>query len=430
MLRYPPLSAENYIRNRAAFAEALSSGAMALFSSNDVYPTSADGTLPFRQDSNMLHLTGVDQEETVLLLFPDAHNPADREILFVTETNEEIAIWEGAKLTKAEATTQTGVKQVQWLSMLERTIQRLVTECSCCYLHQNEHTRAKVVVETREARFNTWFTETYPHVRIERAAPILHRTRSVKSPEEIERMRQACGITRDGFHRVMNFLKPGVTEYEVEAEYLHEFVRKGSRGFAYTPIVASGANACVLHYIENSAVCQEGDVLLMDVGAEYGNYASDMTRCLPVSGRFTDRQRKVYDAVLSVMRDATKLLRPGVSLHEYHKQVGELMTEQLLVLGLIDQHDVAKQNPAWPAYKKYFMHGTSHFIGLDVHDVGLWHEPIRAGHVFTVEPGIYILEEGLGIRLENDIVVTEDGFDDLMGDIPLDAEAIEDAMNS
>ena len=430
MLRYPPLSAENYIRNRAAFAEALSSGAMALFSSNDVYPTSADGTLPFRQDSNMLHLTGVDQEETVLLLFPGAHNPADREILFVTETNEEIAIWEGAKLTKAQATAQTGVKQVQWLSMLERTIQRLVTECTCCYLHQNEHTRAKVMVETREARFNTWFTETYPHVRIERAAPILHRTRSVKSNEEIERMRHACGITRDGFNRVMNFLKPGVTEYEVEAEYLHEFVRKGSRGFAYTPIVASGANACVLHYIENSAVCQEGDVLLMDVGAEYGNYASDMTRCLPVSGRFTDRQRKVYDAVLSVMRDATKLLRPGVSLHDYHKQVGELMTEQLLGLGLIDQHDVAKQNPAWPAYKKYFMHGTSHFIGLDVHDVGLWHEPIRAGHVFTVEPGIYILEEGLGIRLENDIVVTEDGFDDLMGDIPLDAEAIEDAMNS
>ncbi len=430
MLRYPPLSAENYVRNRAAFAEAMSTGAMALFSSNDIYPTSADGTLPFRQDSNMLHLTGVDQEETVLLLFPNAHNPADREILFVTETNAEIAIWEGAKLTKAEATAQTGIRHVQWIGNLERTIQRLVTECSCCYLHQNEHTRAKIVVETREARFNRWFCETYPQVRIQRAAPILHRTRSVKSAEEIERMRHACGITRDGFNRVMNFLKPGVTEYEVEAEYLHEFVRKGSRGFAYTPIVASGANACVLHYIENSAVCKDGDVLLMDVGAEYGNYASDMTRCLPVSGRFTDRQRKVYNAVLSVMRDATKLLRPGVSLHDYHKQVGELMTEQLLGLGLIDKHDVAKQNPAWPAYKKYFMHGTSHFIGLDVHDVGLWHEPIRAGHVFTVEPGIYILEEGLGIRLENDIVVTEDGFDDLMGDIPLDAEAIEDAMNS
>ena len=403
---------------------------MALFSSNDVYPTSADGSLPFRQDSNMLHLTGVDQEETVLLLFPQAHNPADREILFVTETNEEIAIWEGAKLTKADATAQTGVKQVQWISVLERTLQRLITECSCCYLHQNEHTRAKVLVETREARFNAWFTGAYPHIRIERSAPILHRLRSVKSTEEIERMRHACGITRDGFQRVMQFVKPGVTEFEVEAEYLHEFVRKGSRGFAYTPIVASGANACVLHYIENSAVCNDGDVLLMDVGAEYGNYASDMTRCLPVSGRFTDRQRKVYGAVLSVMRGAMKLLRPGVNLHDYHKQVGELMTEQLLGLGLIDKHDVAKQNPAWPAYKKYFMHGTSHFIGLDVHDVGLWHEPIQPGHVFTVEPGIYILEEGLGIRLENDIVIREDGFDDLMGDIPLDAEAIEDAMNA
>jgi len=297
-------------------------------------------------------------------------------------------------------------------------------------LHQNEHTRAKVVVETREARFNKWFTETYPHVRIERSAPLLHRLRSIKSEEEIERMRHACNITRDGFNRVMKFVKPGVTEFEVEAEYLHEFIRKGSRGFAYTPIVASGANACVLHYIENSAECKAGDVLLMDVGAEYGNYASDMTRCLPVSGRFTDRQRKVYDAVLSVMRDAMKLLRPGVSLHEYHKEVGELMTAQLLGLGLIDKHDVDKQNPAWPAYKKYFMHGTSHFIGLDVHDVGLWHEPIQAGHIFTVEPGIYIQEEGLGIRLENDIVIRENGFDDLMGDIPVDAEAIEDAMNS
>lgn len=430
MLRYAPLSAENYVRNRKAFTDALQPGAMALFNSNDIFPTSADGTLPFRQDSNMLHLCGVDQEDTVLLLFPDAHNPADREILFVTETNEEIAVWEGAKLTKEEATAQTGVAQVQWLSMMERTIQRLVTECTCCYLHQNEHTRAKVLVETREARFNKWFTATYPHVRIERSAPILHRTRAVKSEEEIGRMRHACGITRDGFNRILGFVKPGVMEYEVEAEYLHEFVRKGSRGFAYTPIVASGANACVLHYIENSAECRAGDVLLMDVGAEYGNYASDMTRCVPVSGRFTDRQRKVYDAVLSVMRDAMKLLRPGVSLHEYHRQVGDLMTAQLLGLGLIDRHDVEKQNPAWPAYKKYFMHGTSHFIGLDVHDVGLWHEPIAEGHIFTVEPGIYIREENLGIRLENDIVVRRDGFDDLMGDIPVDAEAIEEAMNA
>ena len=313
--------------------------------------------------------------------------------------------------------------------MLERTIQRLVTECSCCYLHQNEHTRAKIVVETREARFNQWFCETYPHVRIERAAPILHRTRSVKSAEEIERMRHACGITRDGFNRVMNFLKPGVTEYEVEAEYLHEFVRKGSRGFAYTPIVASGANACVLHYIENSAVCQDGDVLLMDVGAEYGNYASDMTRCLPVSGRFTDRQRKVYDAVLSVMRDATKLLRPGVSLHDYHKQVGELMTDSSSGWASSTSTTSPSRIPPGPPTRSTSC--TARLTSSDsTSTMWAWHEPIRAGHVFTVEPGIYILEEGLGIRLENDIVVTEDGFDDLMGDIPLDAEAIEDAMNS
>ena len=243
-------------------------------------------------------------------------------------------------------------------------------------------------------------------------------------------MQRACDITKAGFDRVLQFVKPGVMEYEIEAEFMHEFLRRGSRGFAYTPIIGSGFNACVLHYIENASECQAGDVILMDVGAEYGNYASDMTRCVPVSGRFTDRQRAVYNAVLSVMKDAMNLLRPGVSLHDYHKQVGELMTAQLLDLKLIDRHDVEKQNSAWPAYKKYFMHGTSHFIGLDVHDVGHWHEPIGAGHVFTVEPGIYIREENLGIRLENDIVITEDGFHDLMAHIPLEADAIEEAMNA
>jgi Xaa-Pro aminopeptidase len=258
----------------------------------------------------------------------------------------------------------------------------------------------------------------------------MHRIRAVKAPAEIEQMQRACNITKAGFERVLGFVKPGVKEYEIEAEYAHEFLRRGSRGFAYTPIIASGFNACVLHYIENAAVCHQGDVLLMDVGAEYGNYASDMTRCIPVSGRFTERQKNVYNSVLRVMRSAMALLRPGVSLHEYHRQVGELMTKELLDLKLIDRHDVEKQNPDWPAYKKYFMHGTSHFIGLDVHDVGLWHEPIRAGHAFTVEPGIYIREEALGIRLENDIVVTHDGFVDLMADIPLESAHIEDLMNA
>ena len=331
---------------------------------------------------------------------------------------------------RAQATQETGIANVQWTSALERTLHRLMAEAQALYLNDNQHTRARLTVETRNDRENATLRAKYPNHEIERSAPILHSIRAVKRPHEVDQMQRACDITKAGFERVLRFVKPGVMEYEIEAEFMHEFLRRGSRGFAYTPIIGSGFNACVLHYIENSAECQAGDVILMDVGAEYGNYASDMTRCIPVSGTFTPRQRAVYNAVLSVMQDAMKLLRPGVSLHDYHKEVGDLMTAQLLDLKLIDRHDVEKQNPAWPAYKKYFMHGTSHFIGLDVHDVGHWHEPIAPGHVFTVEPGIYIREEKLGIRLENDIVITEDGFHDLMGHIPLEAEAIEEAMNS
>lgn len=402
---------------------------LALFFSNDIYPTSADGTLPFKQAADAFYLSGVDQEETVLLLFPDAHNPADREILFSLETSEELAIWHGAKLTKQEATEQTGIQNVQWLGNLDSTLHRLMAEAEALYLNDNQHTRANSPVQTREMRENDRIRAKYSNHTILRSAPILHKIRSIKSDEEIVQMQRACDITKAGFDRVLQFIKPGVMEYEIEAEFMHEFLRRGSRGFAYTPIIGSGFNACVLHYIENQSECKEGDVILMDVGAEYGNYAADMTRCVPVSGKFTARQKAVYNSVYSVMQDAMKLLRPGVSLHEYHKEVGELMTKQLLDLKLIDKHDVEKQNPAWPAYKKYFMHGTSHFIGLDVHDVGLWHEPIQEGNVFTVEPGIYIREENLGIRLENDIVIKKDGFHDLMGHIPLKAEEIEDEMN-
>ncbi len=402
---------------------------LALFFSNDIYPTSADGTLPFKQAADAFYVSGVDQEETILLLFPDAHNPADREILFSLETSEELAIWHGAKLTKEEATEQTGIQNVQWLGAFDSTLHRLMAEAETLYLNDNQHTRANSPVETREMRENDRIRAKYPNHTICRSAPILHKIRSVKSDEEIVQMQRACDITKAGFDRVLQFVKPGVMEYDIEAEFMHEFLRRGSRGFAYTPIIGSGFNACVLHYIENQSECKDGDVLLMDVGAEYGNYAADMTRCIPVSGKFTARQKAVYNAVYSVMQDAMKLLKLGVSLHEYHKEVGELMTKQLLDLKLIDKHDLEKQNPAWPAYKKHFMHGTSHFIGLDVHDVGLWHEPIQEGNVFTVEPGIYIREENLGIRLENDIVIKKDGFIDLMGHIPLQAEEIEDAMN-
>lgn len=429
-MRYTPLSSDLYISNRKRFMQEMKPGGLAVFFSNDIMPTSADGSMPFKQATDLFYLTGVDQEESILIVFPDSHLARHREVLFVRETNDEIAIWEGAKLNKAQATSVSGIATVYWSQDFTRILHQLIAECSCLYLNSNEHARASSEVQTRQDRLNAGLRLKYPNYVIERSAPIMHRIRSVKSGEEIEQMQKACDITKAGFERVLKFVQPGVMEYAIEAEYAHEFLTRGSRGFAYTPIIASGFNACVLHYIENDAPCKAGDVLLMDVGAEYGNYASDMTRCIPVSGRFTARQRAVYDGVLRVMRGAMTLLRSGVSLHDYHREVGELMTRELLELKLIDAHDVAKQNADWPAYKKYFMHGTSHFLGLDVHDVGLWHEPIKSGQVFTVEPGIYIREESLGIRLENDIVITEKGFIDLMADIPLDAEAIEEAMNA
>lgn len=428
-MRYQALSKDLYIRNRHRFAKELMPGGLALFNSNDIYPTSADGTMPFRQHSDIFYLSGVDQEESILLIFPDSFHAHHREVLFLRETNDEIAIWEGAKLSKEQAAEVSGIKSVYWLGDFEKVLQGLLAEASCVYLNNTEHTRASIEVETREKRFSKWFREKYPHHRIERSNPILHRVRAIKDKEEVEQMQRACKITKAGFERVLSFIRPGVMEYEIEAEYAHEFLRRGSRGFAYTPIIASGFNACVLHYISNDAPCKDGDVILMDVGAEYGNYASDMTRCVPVNGRFTPRQKAVYNAVLRVMKGAMSMLKPGVFMHDYHKAVGELMTKELLELKLIDHHDVEKQNPGWPAYKKYFMHGTSHFLGIDVHDYGDWTLPVAEGNVFTVEPGIYIREENLGIRIENDILITKDGFRDLMGEIPIEADDIEDRMN-
>lgn len=429
-MKYQQLSRDLYIKNRKKLADRMLPSSVAVFNSNDIYPTGADSTLPFSQHGDIFYLSGVDQEESILLLFPDSSNPKHREILFLKETNEEIAIWEGAKLDKKQAYELNGISTVYWLQDFEKIFKTIMAEADLMYLNTNEHTRANTEVETRSDRFNKWLLAEYPAHKKERIAPLMHRLRSVKEAEEIEQMQRACDITKAGFERILKFIKPGVMEYEIEAELAHEFLRRGSRGFAYTPIIASGFNACVLHYIDNDNRCEDGDVILMDVGAEYGNYSSDMTRCVPVNGRFTDRQKRVYNSVLKVMKEASNLLRPGVFLADYHKQVGELMTRELLELNLIDKHDVAKQNPDWPAYKKYFMHGTSHFIGLDTHDLGLWHEPIQEGNAFTVEPGIYIREENLGIRLENDIVIQSDGYRDLMGHIPLEADEIEEIMNS
>jgi Xaa-Pro aminopeptidase len=403
-------------------------GALAIFNSNDIMPTNADGSMPFRQNNDLLYLSGVDQEDSILAIFPDCSGSAHREILFLKETNPEIAIWEGEKLSKAKAAALSGIETVYWIQEFETVLKVLMAEALHVYLNSNEHTRRSIPVETRDMRFGKWIREAYPLHDYQRIAPHMHRLRSVKSLEEIEQMQKACDITDAGLRRVLQFVKPGVMEYEIEAEFAHEFLRRGSRGFAYTPIVASGFNACVLHYIENHMACKEGDVILMDVGAEYGNYASDMTRAVPVSGKFSARQRDVYNAVLRVMRGSMKLLKPGVLLADYHVQVGHLMEAELVDLGLLSMEDIKGQSKASPAYKKYFMHGTSHFIGLDVHDVGLWYEPIQAGNVFTVEPGIYIREENLGIRLENDILITENGYTDLMANIPIEVAEIEALM--
>lgn len=429
-MKYLPIGKDLFIQNRHKLTALLKPESMAVFTSNDVMPTNADGTMPFRQNNDIFYLSGIDQEESILLLFPDYPDPKFREVLFVTETNEHIAVWEGHKYTKEEAYETSGIRTVIWLSQFEQTFNTLMAQAKQVYLNDNEHIRNASVTETREMRFARWCREHYPLHTYERAAPLMHELRPVKSAVEIDLLQKACDITEKGFRRVLNFVKPGVMEYEIEAEFIHEFVRNRSRGFGYTPIIASGANACVLHYIENKNECRDGELILFDVGAEYANYNADMSRTIPVNGRFTKRQKEVYDAVLHVQREAFKLLRPGNTIPEYHKQVGELMTEQLIKLGLLDKTDVKNQDPSQPAYKKYFMHGTSHHIGLDVHDVGNVFRKFEKGMVFTVEPGIYIPDEDIGIRLENDVVITDEGIFDLMRNIPIEADEIESLMNS
>lgn len=403
---------------------------LAVFNSNDIITTSADSTRPFKQHTDILWLSGVDQEESILVFFPDCHDAKHREILFLKETNEHIAIWEGEKLTKDAAFETSGIKTVYWLNQFDTIFNQLMSEAENVYINTNEHWRANTEAQTREDRWIAKYKSKYIAHNYLRSNPILHELRAVKNEIEIELMRHACSLTNQGFRRILKFIKPGVMEYEIEAELWHEFIRNRSQGFAYTPIIGSGRNACVLHYIENNQPCNDGDVILMDFGAEYANYASDMTRCVPVNGRFTPRQKEVYNAVLRVKNGAINLLRPGKTLKEYHVEVGHLMEKELVDLKLITMDDIRNQNPDWPAYKKYFMHGTSHYIGLDTHDYGTWNGPIPVGSAFTVEPGIYILEENLGIRLEDNYILTQDGHINLMGDIPIEVEEIEHLMNA
>lgn len=430
-MKYHRINKDLYVHQRSEFTKQMKPRSIAIFNSNDIFGTSADSTVPFVQHRDILALSGVDQEESILILFPDCKTGKHKEILFLKETSEKIKIWEGEKLTKETAFETSGIRTVYWLPQFKSILKALVSEAENIYINKNMHTRANTEMETREDRFISWMMNEYPAFNYLQSAPIMHEVRAVKQPIEISLMQQACDITEKGFRRILSFIKPGVMEYNIEAELMHEFLNNRSQGFSYTPIIGSGYNACVLHYIENNAECKDGDVILMDFGAEYGNYASDMTRCVPVNGKFTERQKAVYNSVLHVKKECEKLLSPGVMLTEYHTEVGKLMEEQLLKLKLIDQTDIKTQDPDWPAYKKYFMHGTSHFIGLDTHDVGAWHEPIQVGNAFTIEPGIYIPEESLGIRLEDDYIIQKSGLPlNLMKNIPLEAEEIEDLMNS
>jgi Xaa-Pro aminopeptidase len=431
-MRYKSINKELFVSNRKRLLKELKPNSLVALNANDIMPTNSDGTMRFRQNSDLFYLTGVEQEETILVLCPDFPDKKYREVLFLRETNEHIATWEGHKLTKEEARELTGIETVLWMSEFWRLFNTMMVmgDTQHVYLNTNDHYRADSSVVTREMRFVKTCMEKYPLHTYERLAPIMHRLRSIKSKYEIELLQQACDITERAFRRVLKFVKPGVRENEIEAEFIHEFIKSGSRGFAYEPIVAAGKNSCVLHYIENDKACQDGDILLLDVGAEYANYNADLTRSIPVNGKFSKRQKEVYNAVLRVHREAVKLLKPGEKYFDYHKQVQKIMEHELIGLKLIDKKDVKNQDPNKPLFMKYFMHGTGHQLGLDVHDVGNMYHKMQVGQVWTVEPGIYIREEGLGIRIENNVVIQRNGVIDLMKNIHIEVEEIEDIMNS
>ena len=429
-MKYSKINNSLFIKNRRNFLIEMIPNSIAFFNSNDLYPVSADTTLPFEQHRDIFYLSGIDQEESILLLLKSESNSGTKEILFLKKPNETLTHWEGEKLNEEKAFEISGIKSVYWLEDLEKIVNKLTVSIESVYINTNEHYRAKIVTETREARFNTWIQNEYPNKKIERSNPILHKLRAVKDPIEIELIQQACRITEKGFKRVLNFVKPGVWEYEIEAEFSHEFLKNRSRKFAYQPIIASGENSNILHYIENNNKCKNGDLILLDVGAEYANYSSDMTRTIPVSGKYNKRQKEVYNSVLRVKKEATNLLNPGILWKDHHKEVGKIMTSELLKLGLLDKSDIQNQTKLNPAFKKYFTHGTSHHLGLDTHDYGDINLPIQANNVFTVEPGIYIKEEGFGIRLEDDVVVQKSGNPiNLMKNIPIEIEEIETIMN-
>lgn len=427
-MKYEAINNQLFKDNRARFAAKMKPNSIAVFQSNDEMPRSADSYHTFRQNPDLFYLTGIDQEKTILVLFPDCVREEMREVLFIRKTNETLITWEGHKYTIEEARETSGIEQIHWGDQFWSIFPGLMFLAENCYLNLNEHGRMPYPVLDREMRFVHELQHKYPLHHYHRSAPIMHELRAIKSPIEVALIRHACNITEKAFRRVLQFVKPGVWEYEIEAEILHEYLINRATGPAYPSIIASGGDSCILHYVDNNKQCKDGDVLLMDFGADYANYAADLTRTIPVNGSFTERQADVYNAVLRIKNEATQMLRPGITLNDYNEEVAKIVESELISLGLLDKKEVANQDKKKPLYKKYFMHGTSHFLGLDVHDVGHRYRPIEAGMVFTCEPGIYIKEENLGIRIENDILVTDDKPIDLMENIPVEIEEIEELM--
>ena len=423
-----PLPAALFTLNRERLVKKLRPRSVAVLNANDVMPTNADGTMGHLQNADLFYLTGIHQEETILLLAPDAFDPNQREILFLREPNDHLRIWEGHKLTKEAATKLSGIRNVKWLAEFPVIFRQVVCELENVYLNTNEHQRADVTVATRDTRFIRNCQENFPLHRYERLAPLMHELRVVKSAHEIDAIQAACDLTGKGFKRVCKFVKPGVNEAEVEAVFAHEFIRHKGQ-FAYPPIIAGGANNNILHYNQNDQPCKKGELLLLDVAAGLGNYMSDLTRTIPVSGRFTRRQKQVYDAVLRVFRAQVAALVPGKTTKDLRTECEALIAKECVDLGLLKMSQLKKQTPENPAVRPFFMHGVSHPIGLDVHDVTYNHFKIQPGWVLTVEPAIYIEAEGFGVRLENTVMVTEDGQRDLMAGIPIEADEIEALMN-
>jgi len=427
-MKYHPIAPQLFIGNRDRYRAHLLPDSLAIFNSADEFTRNGDQNFKFRQNSDLFYLSGIDQEQSILLLYPDSPLEKYREVLFLRETNEHIAVWEGHKYTKSEATAVSGIHTILWLDAFPTVIRELMAQVGNVYLNANEHTRNFNRVPCRDTRFGKDLKESYPNHTYMRSAPIMSKLRTIKSSYETDLIQKACDITEKAFRRVLAFTKPGVMEYQVEAEVTHEFLWNRADGHSYYPIIASGESACILHYIENNRECKDGDLLLLDFGCEYANYAADLSRTIPVSGKFSPRQKECYNAVLRVMKQAIRMLRPGTTIDAYHEEVCKLMEAEMIQLGLFSAEDVKNQDPERPLFKKYYPHGTSHYLGLDVHDLGYKQEVLRPGMVFTCEPGLYIPEEKIGIRIENDILVTESDPIDLMANIPVEVEEIESLM--